>query len=143
VRDLGLVALSLWVGTMVGVAFLVAPAAFGALEREVAGRLMGGVFPRYYAVGLGLGLVAAVGALAVASRAGSWTAWAALISVTLMLFLTAYAAVVLLPEIRALAAGGVQSDRLMHLHRMAMLANGAVFLAGLVAIALTMARGHG
>jgi hypothetical protein len=141
VRDLTLVALSLWVGIMVCVAFLIAPAAFGTLEREAAGRMMGAVFPRYYAVGFGLGLAAA-GALAATGRPGSRTAWAVLGAIALMLALTAYAALLLLPEIRALAASGGRPERLARLHRLAMGANAAVFLAGLAAIALTLGRGR-
>ena len=140
-RDLGLVALSLWVGIMACVALLVAPAAFGTLEREAAGRMMGAVFPRYYAVGLGLGLAAA-GALVAMGRPGSWTARAQLGTIALMLTLTAYAALVLLPEIRALAAAGGRPERLARLHRLAVAANAAVFLAGLAALALTAARGR-
>jgi hypothetical protein len=142
VRDLALVALALWVGIMTCVALLVAPAAFGALEREAAGRMLGAVFPRYYAVGFGLGLVAAAGALASMDRPGSWTAWAQLGAIAIMLALTAYAALGPLPEIRALAAAGDRPERLARLHRLAMAANAAVFLAGLAAIALTWARGR-
>ena len=84
----------------------------------------------------------AAGALAAMGRPGSWTAWAALGAIALMLALTAYAAWVLLPEIRALAAAGGRPERLARLHRLAMVANAAVFLAGLAAIALTVARGR-
>ena len=35
-------------------AFVVAPAAFSTLDRDAAGRFVGAVFPKYYAVGFGL-----------------------------------------------------------------------------------------
>jgi Domain of unknown function (DUF4149) len=143
VRDLTVVALSLWVGIMACVAFLVAPAAFGTLEREAAGRMMSTLFPRYYAAGLALGLAAAAGALA-RGRPESWAAWTALGAIALMLAFTAYSALVLLPEIRTLAPvpPGARPERLARLHGLAMMANAAVFLAGVVALALTVARGR-
>jgi Domain of unknown function (DUF4149) len=143
VRDLTVVALSLWIGIMAGVAFLVAPVAFGTLEREAAGRMMSALFPRYYTVGLALGLAAAAGALA-RGRPGSWAAWTALGAIALMMACTAYSALVLLPEIRALApvAPGARPERLARLHGLAMTANAAVFVAGVAAIALTLARGR-
>jgi hypothetical protein len=132
-----MVALSMWVGMMACVAFLVAPAAFGVLGREAAGRVMGAVFPRYYWFGLALGLAAAVGVLA-RGRPASWAAGGVLAVLALMLALTAYAALVLLPEIRTLApgAGGIRPERLVGLHRLAVLANAVVLLAGMAAIGL-------
>jgi len=53
-RQLTLAAVAVWLGAMGFFAFIVAPAAFSALDREAAGRFVSAVFPRYYAVGLAL-----------------------------------------------------------------------------------------
>ena len=60
-RQLTLTAIAVWLGAMGFFAFIVAPAAFGALEPDAAGRFVSAVFPRYYGLGLALGLVAAFG----------------------------------------------------------------------------------
>ena len=60
-RQLTLAAVAVWLGAMGFFAFIVAPAAFATLDREAAGRFVSVIFPRYYAVGLALGLVALFG----------------------------------------------------------------------------------
>src|SRR5438445_1494273 len=57
-KQLTVAALGLWLGAMGFFAFVVAPAAFSTLDREAAGRFVSAVFPKYYAAGFGLGLVA-------------------------------------------------------------------------------------
>ncbi len=64
-------AVLLWVGIMALFAGVVAPAAFGTLDREAAGRLVSALFPRYYAVGATLGGVALAGLAARALLARS------------------------------------------------------------------------
>ncbi|MBI2544953.1 MAG: DUF4149 domain-containing protein, partial [Candidatus Rokubacteria bacterium] len=49
---------SVWLGAMAFFSIFVAPAAFSVLDRESAGRLVTTVFPRYYAFGATLGVVA-------------------------------------------------------------------------------------
>ena len=51
-----IVAISAWLGVLVFLAFVVAPAAFGSLERGAAARLISVVMPRYHWIGLGLGI---------------------------------------------------------------------------------------
>lgn len=142
-RDLGIVALSLWVGIMASVAVMVAPAAFGTLERGAAGRMMGAVFARYYWAGVVLGMVA-LGAMAARGWPRSGLAWGAVVLVTLMLILTAYGAIVLLPQIQGLSAtapaGSPDRAALSRLHRLAVVANGVAFLAAVAALVLEVAR---
>src|SRR5262249_61838438 len=70
-RQLTLTAVAVWLGAMGFFAFIAAPAAFGALDRDAAGRFVSAVFPRYYGVGLALGLVACFG-LGVRWMGGAW-----------------------------------------------------------------------
>src|SRR5262249_61688007 len=111
-RQLTLPAVAVWLGAMGFFAFIVAPAAFGALERDAAGRFVSAVFPRYYGIGLALGLVAAFG-LGVRWMGGPWRGldWTVAGLVLLMLVLTLYAGAVVLPAAHAAreaarAAGG-------------------------------------
>src|SRR5215472_12823387 len=70
-RQLTLTAVAVWLGAMGFFAFIAAPAAFGALDRDAAGRFVSAVFPRYYGVGLALGLVACFG-LGFRWMGGAW-----------------------------------------------------------------------
>ena len=63
-RSVAGIAVVLWLGVMGFFAFVVAPAAFTALDREAAGRFVGAVFPRYYVVGAVLGSCALVALIA-------------------------------------------------------------------------------
>ena len=149
-RSLAEIAVSLWLGAMGLFAFVVAPAAFATLDREAAGRFVATVFPRYYLVGLVLGLVALAGLV------GRWLArggrpwdWLPLLLVLLMLSLTAYAGAVVLPaaqtarEAMRRAPADVTSEaaaRFARLHRRSVILNGAVMVAGAVFVALQAAR---
>ena len=101
-RQLTLTAVAVWLGAMGFFAFIAAPAAFTTLDREAAGRFVSAVFPRYYAVGLALGLVALFG-LGVRWMAGGWRGldWLSAGGVLLMLALTLYAGAVVLPAAHA------------------------------------------
>jgi len=102
VKQLTVVAMALWLGAMGFFAFVVAPAAFATLEREAAGRLVSVVFPRYYSVGLALGLAALAG-LGARWLGGGWRSWDwwPVGLVLLMLGLTLYAGAVVLPAAHA------------------------------------------
>src|ERR1700682_4083239 len=105
-RQLTLAAVAVWLGAMGFFAFVIAPAAFSVLEREAAGRFVSAVFPRYYAVGLALGLAALAG-LGARWTGGAWRGWDWLPMglVLLMLALTLYAGAVVLPAAHAARAG--------------------------------------
>ena len=60
-RSVAGIAVVLWLGVMGFFAFVVAPAAFTALDRDAAGRFVGAVFPRYYLIGAVLGTLCAGG----------------------------------------------------------------------------------
>ena len=99
-KQLTVAALGLWLGAMGFFAFVVAPAAFSTLDREAAGRFVSAVFPKYYAVGFGLGLVAlaslVVRVLGRGVRPLDWVPIGLLVlMLTLTLFAGAVAAVIL------------------------------------------------
>ena len=149
-RSLPGLAVSLWLGGMACFAFLVAPAAFATLEREAAGRFVAAVFPRYYQAGVLLGIVAFAGCLVAGLRKG-WQGvdWLALGLVTLMVALTLYAWLVVLPAahdaretMRRADAGAASHEglRFARLHRVSGVLNGVVMLAGVVVLAMEVTR---
>lgn len=149
-RNLAEIAVSLWLGAMGFFAFVVAPAAFASLDREVAGRFVGVVFPRYYLVGVVLGLVALAGLAGRRLTRGNrpWE-WLPLLLVLLMLALTSYAWAVVLPAAHAAReamrrapadVAAVEAARFARLHRRSAVLNGAVMLAGAVFVAVQATR---
>jgi hypothetical protein len=145
-RVLFLLALSLWVGEIVFFSFVVAPTLFRHLPVEVAGRAVGAIFPRYYALGLGAGAVLLASTLGLAwlavARRAAWVAAAGLAGV--MLVLTLFAATVIRPRAEALRphlrhgpapepAAQAEFDRL---HRRAVQLNGLTLLLGLAVLGL-------
>jgi uncharacterized membrane protein len=135
--------LSVWVGEIVFFSFVVAPSVFATLPIELAGRTVGTIFPRYYALGLGAGVVVLTSTLGLALRTaarGSWMAAAALVAV--MLVMTLYAAAVIRPRAEALRPhlqhsadprpeAQAEFDRL---HRRAVRLNGLTLLLGLAVL---------
>lgn len=136
-------ALGLWVGALVFVSFIVAPAVFGAMPSETAGTVMGAIFPRYYAFTGAAGVVALLAALPLrrAARGSSWIAVVGMMVV--MLAATAYAGAFVSPQARALRSTlhrepvdpAVRAE-FDALHRRAVQLNGVVLLLGLAATAV-------
>lgn len=149
-RSLPGLAVALWLGAMAFFGFLVAPAAFATLEREAAGRFVNVIFPRYYMAGVVLGL-AALAALLARGVLRGWRTWDWLPVglVALMLALTLYARVVVLPAAHAAreamrqAGAGVasaESLRFARLHRVSGILNVTVMIAGVVFLAAEAMR---
>lgn len=149
-----IVAISAWLGVLAFLAFVVAPAAFGSLERGAAARLISVVMPRYHWIGLGLGIIALIGLLARGSETagGGWNRLPLLL-VLLMLVLTAGSLFVLLPRIESLrdaamaarAAGEESAPALMRfrqLHTFSSLSGVGVLIAGAGALVAEALRGR-
>lgn len=135
-----------WLGVMAFFGAVIAPAAFTTLDREVAGRFVSAVFPRYYAVGAALGglalLALLVRLLLRDDRSGGWVS---LLLVALMLASTLYAWLVVLPAAHAArealhqtgaATGAVSTESLAftRLHRLSSVLNGVSLLAGILGL---------
>jgi hypothetical protein len=137
-------------GVQIFLSFLVAPAAFRALDRPAAARVMEGIFPGYYGFGLAtIGMALAL-VLAVALWESSPLRWGTVALVGLTLAGTVYAGYVLLPQARtarlraqAAPAGDLAPLEFSRLHRRAVAVNIAVFATGAAALALHLAAGSG
>lgn len=146
---------SVWLGAMAFFSIFVAPAAFSVLDRESAGRLVTTVFPRYYAFGATLGVVALAAVVGqLLATGGRQAAWWTLGLLLLMLGLTFYAILVLEPHIQqtrlALRSAGIapgsgapEAQAFARLHRLSVVLNGVTLLAGLALICLEAVRSRG
>lgn len=152
-RFLHLVAIAAWVGSILFFSFVGAPTIFAVLPRDLAGRAVSAIFPRYYLLGLIAGAVALASALILGALSGRRDpAFAAsLVLLVVMLGLTAYADRVVRPRAAALRQALPRLEgkpeqaearaRFDALHRQSVALNGAVLLLGLGVIAVTAARG--
>ena len=138
-------ALSLWVGALVTVSFLVAPAVFRAVPSETAGTVMGQIFPLYYGFTLAVGLIALAAAAALWRRMPGTGVWRAVVPMLLvMLLATGWAGIVVSPRARELRpelhrepvdpAVRAEFDAL---HRRAVQLNGLVLVLGVASAVVT------
>jgi len=151
-RLLAAAAIVCWLGVMGFFAAVVAPAAFTTLDSEAAGRFVAAVFPRYYAVGAGLGALALLALVArLLLRDGRAGGWLSLLLVAVMLGSTLYAWRVVLPAAHAArealrqaapAAGAVSTEGLAftRLHRLSSVLNVVVMLAGIGTLIMEAVR---
>jgi hypothetical protein len=131
-------------GVQVFLSFLVAPSAFRLLDRGQAVRVMEGLFPGYYAVGVvttGLAFLLVAGLALAEGRMPLRWGTAVLLAVTLAG--TLYAGQVLLPRAHAARlraetapAGDLAPLEFSRLHRQAVAVNIALFGVGLLALVL-------
>jgi hypothetical protein len=144
VRFVYLAALGTWIGAMAFLSFVVAPTAFTVLEAR-AGDLVAALFPRYYAAGVSLGVVAVAAALFLHRYAQRPRPWRLAIgALALAVAATAYSGGVVHPQahrLRAtLATGGDEArTAFARAHRTAVVLNGAALLAALVGLGATAA----
>lgn len=140
-----LAGLIVWIGEIIFLSFVVAPSAFRLLPRELAGGLLGALFPIYYVIGCVCGvllLLSCVWLRRTATRRRLWDANAAL--VTLMLALNLYAAVAVQPraadlrvQLHAVEPPAGAKAEFDGLHSLAVSLNVVVLLAGIAASGIT------
>jgi hypothetical protein len=150
-KTLTIFAISAWLGMLGFLAAVVAPAAFGALERPAAARLIAWVMPRYHWAALGLGALGLAGMLLRRGEpAGGWIDRLPLVLVLVMLALTAVSLFVLLPQIEGLreamlaartAGGSPEAARFGRLHALSSLSGLGVLAAGAIVLILEARRG--
>jgi Domain of unknown function (DUF4149) len=142
-----LLALVCWLGGMVFFSIFTAPVIFRVLTRVDAGKVVSGVFPRYYLLGYIAGAIALLLALyfcLVASNRLWWMLSA--VALAAALGLTVYAGAVIRPRIDAIhivaqepnpePSRKIEFDRL---HRLSVALNGGVMVLNLLALLSTAA----
>lgn len=133
-----ILALGIWIGSIVFFSFGVAPVLFRVLSPTDAGKVVRAVFPVYYLIGIVCGVVAVI-TLLVLSRQAGWSP-AVLLPVGLLLVMVVinlYARQSLMPRINAARdAGEAQQERFDRLHRQSVILNGIVLVLGLIVMAL-------
>jgi uncharacterized membrane protein len=147
VRFVYLLALVVWLGEVVFFSFVVAPVVFGVLGAAQAGDVVGAIFPRYYALGAVSALAAVGSGVLLARRAAARGRWAAAVVVlSLGAAATLWAGGVVHPRAQRLraamhAAGEDASagEEFRRAHRLAVVLNGGVLLAGIVGLGLSAA----
>jgi p-aminobenzoyl-glutamate transporter AbgT len=140
-------ALVVWLGEIVFFSFVVAPTVFGTFPKDVAGQVVGAIFPRYYAVGAAAGAIALIAAVVLRGGTSATRSWSLIaVMLVVMLVATLYAGRVIEPRARALrpqlhaepvdVAGRAEFDRL---HARAVQLNGVVLLLGIVTVSIAAA----
>jgi uncharacterized membrane protein len=140
-KFLYLTALIVWLGEVVFFSFVAAPMAFRSLSTQEAGRVVGAIFPLYYALGTIAGAVAlSVGfllRLQAQEERGKWLL--AMVLLLIMLGANLYAWQVILPRTQVLRSEmqdaatnppPTVAAEFRSLHARAMLLNLVVLLAG-------------
>ncbi len=147
-----LLALALWIGSVVFFSLVAAPSLFGALPRDLAGRAVSAIFPRYYAFGAVCGLVAILTGLLLGAREPSWGRLflIRLLLLAVMTGIVLYSGRVVLPQASQARAALSEAQgspglddalaRFAVLHRRSVRLNGTVLLLGVVAFALAAAQ---
>jgi hypothetical protein len=135
-------ALGVWIGAVVFVSFVVAPAVFSTVPAETAGLVMGRIFPLYYAFTAACGCVSLAASLVLWRHARGAPAWSGMVLMLIvMLAATTYAGAVVNPRARELrpllhqpSVDVAVRARFDGLHRRAVQLNGLVLLLGLVTL---------
>ncbi|MGH8011279.1 MAG: DUF4149 domain-containing protein [Candidatus Binataceae bacterium] len=136
-----------WLGGMVFFTTMIAPVVFRVLPIPDAGKVVAGIFPRYYLLGYAAGVVSVALAIlfAVAHAPRLWWSLAAL-ALLIALGLTLYAGVVVRPHIDSIRSvteepnpDPVRRAEFDHLHRLSVMLNGGVMLLDILALLSTAA----
>ena len=140
-----LMALIIWLGEVIFFSFVAAPSIFATFPTPEAGRAVGAIFPTYYRIGYGCGIILLIGAVVLTGAAVARGWWAVnIVLAAVMLALTLYAGVIIQPRVAALSpqihtptATAAVKDEFSRLHRLAVVLNGVVLLCGLAVSAIT------
>lgn len=136
---LHLMALIVWLGEMLFLSFVVAPSLFRVFPAVEAGRAVAVLFPIYYRIGYGCGVVLVLTGTLFLARGGAGARWgASTMLAAVMLALTLYAGAVVLPRAAVLRpqihlpnpplAVTAEFNRV---HALAVALNGVVLIGGL------------
>jgi len=142
-----LLSLVCWLGGMVFFSILAAPIVFSVLPISEAGKVVAGIFPRYYILGYVAGIIGVILAtyFAISRTPRLWWGFAAL-TLAIALALTLYAGTVIRPrvdQVRTVAEEAnpdpARKEEFQRLHRLSVSINGWVMLLNVLALLSTAA----
>lgn len=140
-----LLALACWLGGMIFFTSIIAPVVFTLLPIAEAGKLVAGVFPRYYLLGYVAGAISVALAIyfVIEQQPRLWWSLSAL-ALTAALGLTLYAGMIIRPQVEGLRSvveaenpDPVRRAEFDRLHRLSVMLNGGVILFNLTALFTT------
>ncbi|MFQ5598132.1 MAG: DUF4149 domain-containing protein [Nitrospiria bacterium] len=136
--------IGIWIGSIVFFTFVAAPKIFKALPRQMAGDVVGRIFPQYYKIGLVCGAISIVTLILMPSPVRPV---GRILVLSMMVLLTAYAVFRVGPRVRRLknelkeAKAGVEREMkeraFRRLHGFSMVLNMIVLMVGFVFLFLT------
>jgi uncharacterized membrane protein len=132
-----LLAAGIWTGAIVFQSAVVAPAVFAAVDETQARRFLRTLFPRFFRLGLGCGVIMAttLAIMTVNSRGSDLLTVLAVITATMLIFQAICLSLV--PLINAARdAGDAGAARFRKLHRLSVILTVFVLLLGIAAIAV-------
>ncbi len=140
-----LVAMGCWLGGIVFFSFFTAPAIFGSLPIEEAGKAISTIFPRYYMLGYVAGTISLMLAIYFTLVRDARLLWGGTaLAIAIGVGLTFYAGTVVLPRADAIRivshqpnADPVRKAEFDKLHRLSVILNGSVLILNLAALAGT------
>lgn len=141
-----LMSLIVWIGTIIFFSFFGAPSIFKILEREVAGDVVGDIFPKYWMIGYICSPIA-VGTLLFLKKSGAGNTISRIILLSLML-ITVYCSGLIVgtkaksikAEMRAIEDVAKKEEmrkNFMKIHGISMAMNLSVLIMGIVVIFMT------
>lgn len=108
-----LLALGSWLGSIVFQSAIVAPAVFGSLDADGAGKVLRTLFPRFFRLGIACGVVALIG-IALAAGTPNRTLLLALVGAMLLANVVALAIVPAINAARDAGESGARRFRQLH-----------------------------
>lgn len=127
-------ALGAWFGAMAFFSFVAAPTTFSVLGTDDAGPVVNAIFPKYYQIGVGLGVVALGGLATADALAGLDYYWVAVGATAVAVVSAGYARYRLIPKMEATG-----DDAFSQYHKQSVALNALAMLVVLVALAATHA----
>ena len=137
-----LLCLVAWLGGMIFFSIFTAPVIFTVLPVGEAGKVGSGIFPRYYLLGYGAGIIGVILAFYFTIARSPRLCWGlAAIALAIALVLTFYAGAIVRPKVDAIRTVAEEANpdherkaEFDRLHRLSVALNGAVMVLNLLAL---------
>jgi uncharacterized membrane protein len=131
------IAAGTWVGAIIFQSAIVAPAVFVDLDANSARRFLRRLFPRFYWLGVGCGLLMGIAILLLAGLVGPSSSLLAIAAITALMLILELVSLWLVPRINAARdAGEAAAGRFGRLHRVSVILTVIILLLGIAVLSL-------